>query len=59
MGVGCHMGTHFVGSLGFADDIILLCPTLYGLKTMITILWSICGRIWFTLQWQQKYVIDI
>ena len=36
-GVGCHMGNHFVGSLGFADDITLLCPTLHGLKIMINI----------------------
>ena len=27
-GVGCHMGHHFVGAFGYADDIILLCPYL-------------------------------
>ena len=27
----------FVGALGYADDIILLCPSVYGLKDMIKI----------------------
>ena len=36
-GIGCHIGHHFVGALGYADDIILLCPTAYGLMKMIKI----------------------
>ena len=36
-GIGCHMGHHFVGALGYADDIILLCPSVAGLKDMIKI----------------------
>ena len=36
-GIGCHMGNQFVGALGYADDIILLCPTVAGLKKMISI----------------------
>ena len=36
-GIGCHMGHHFVGALGYADDIILLCPSVAGLKNMIKI----------------------
>ena len=35
--IGCHLGIHYIGALGFADDIILLCPTLAGLKIMISI----------------------
>ena len=31
------MGHHFVGALGYADDLILLSPTVYGMKTMIKI----------------------
>ena len=31
------MGIHYVGALGFADDITLICPTVYGLKLMINI----------------------
>ena len=30
-GVGCHMGNHYTGSLGYADDLTLLAPTLSGL----------------------------
>ena len=36
-GIGCHIGNQFVGALGYADDIILLCPTVAGLKKMISI----------------------
>ena len=36
-GIGCRMGIHYVGALGFADDITLICPTVYGLKLMINI----------------------
>ena len=34
-GVGCYIGHNFVGALGYADDIILLCPSVKGLKNMI------------------------
>ena len=35
--VGCHMGHHFVGAFGYADDIILLCPSLKGMREMVKI----------------------
>ena len=36
-GVGYHMGHHFVGAFGYADDIILLCPSLEGMREMVKI----------------------
>ena len=36
-GIGCHIGHHFVGVFGYADDIILLCPSVSGLMKMIKI----------------------
>ena len=36
-GIGCHIGVHYIGALGFADDIILLCPTISGMRTMLNI----------------------
>ena len=36
-GIGCHVGNHFVGALGYADDIILLSPAATGLRKMIKI----------------------
>ena len=36
-GIGCHLGHKFVGALGYADDIMLLCPTVAGLRKMIKI----------------------
>ena len=34
-GIGCHIGHHFAGAFGYADDIILLCPAVTGLMKMI------------------------
>ena len=39
-GVGCHMGNHYTGSIGYADDLTLLAPTLSGLQVLI----KICER---------------
>ena len=35
--VGCHIGNHYVGVLGYADDLILLCPSVSGIKNMIKV----------------------
>jgi hypothetical protein len=34
---GCHIGHIFCGALGYADDVILLAPTLYSLRSMLQI----------------------
>ena len=34
-GLGCWIGTHYVGSVCYADDLTLLCPSLNGLQGMI------------------------
>ena len=36
-GTGCQVGHYFCGAFGYADDIVLLCPTITGLKKMIKI----------------------
>ena len=36
-GYGCHVGQKFLGALGYADDVLLLSPTLYGLDQMINV----------------------
>ena len=36
-GVGCHIGNYYCGAYGYADDIILLCPSITGLERMIQI----------------------
>ena len=36
-GIGCHVGHYFCDSFGYADDIVLLCSTLFVLKEMIKI----------------------
>ena len=35
--IGCRKGTIFTGALCYADDLLLLCPTIRGLQKMITI----------------------
>ena len=36
-GIGSHIGHNFAGVFGYADDLILLSPSLTGLKNMIKI----------------------
>ena len=38
--VGCYMGGHFTGALPYADDITLLSPSMFGLKTLS----NVCGE---------------
>ena len=32
--VGCHMGGHFTGELAYVDGIILLSPSMSGMRTL-------------------------
>ena len=36
-GFGCNIGSYYFGALGYADDVVLLCPTREGLRKMIRI----------------------
>jgi len=36
-GYGCHVGHQFTGALAYADDVVLLSPSLHGLKRMLQI----------------------
>ena len=36
-GFGCHINNLFYGIVGYADDIVLLSPDLYGLQCMVNI----------------------
>ena len=36
-GSGCHIGNHYVGSLGYADDTVLMAPSLKGLQTIVDV----------------------
>ena len=36
-GGGCHIGNHYVGSLGYADDTVLMAPSLKGLQTIVNV----------------------
>ena len=33
--LGCHVGLTYAGAFGYADDIALVSPSIYGLKKMI------------------------
>ena len=36
-GLGCHINGTYMGALGYADDITLTCPSLYGLNYILDI----------------------
>ena len=36
-GIGCHLGSTFLGAYGYADDVTLLAPTREGLQRMLKI----------------------
>jgi hypothetical protein len=48
-GYGCKIGGHYYGALSYADDLTLICPSLYGLQQML----KICET--FGLQYGVKY----
>ena len=48
-GYGCKMGDKYVGCVSYADDIIIICASLYGLKQMI----KICES--YALKYQVKF----
>ena len=37
LGLGCHVGLTYAGAFGYADDIALISPTIYGLKNMLKV----------------------
>ena len=36
-GFGCRIGHRYAGAFGFADDLILICPTEPGIRNMLKI----------------------
>ena len=36
-GYGCYIGTTFLGALAYADDIVIISPTRYGLRKLLQI----------------------
>jgi hypothetical protein len=36
-GVGCYIGAHFVGAITYADDIVLISPTPFGMRKLLSI----------------------
>ena len=36
-GMGCHIGAYFVGALVYADDIVLVAPTPYAMRSLLSI----------------------
>ena len=37
LGVGCQLGDRYFGALGYADDLVLICPSRDGLQEMLNI----------------------
>lgn len=43
-GSGCHIGSYFAGAFAYADDIILLCPSVSGTKHLLSICEEYAGE---------------
>jgi len=43
-GVGCYVGGRYAGALSYADDLVLLCPSLYGLNEMLNLCSSFASK---------------
>lgn len=56
-GIGCHIGDKFCGAAGYADDLTLISPTIWGLQEMI----NVCEQfgIDFDLCWNPEKTICI
>jgi hypothetical protein len=36
-GIGCYIGTNFVGALAYADDIVILAPTATAMRRLLAV----------------------
>ena len=36
-GIGCHIGNFYVGTLAYADDVVLIAPTASAMRKMLSI----------------------
>ena len=36
-GIGCYIGSNYCGVIGYADDLILICPSLQRTKEMLLV----------------------
>ena len=36
-GIGCHIGNFYVGTLAYADDVVLIAPTASAMRKMLAI----------------------
>ena len=36
-GYGCYVGHHFAGAVAYADDVVLLSPSVYGFKQLLKV----------------------
>ena len=37
LGLGCHVGPTFAGAFSYADDVVLIAPSIYALMKMISV----------------------
>jgi Reverse transcriptase (RNA-dependent DNA polymerase) len=42
-GVGCYIGSNFVGALVYADDVVLIAPTATAMCKIIIHMWRVCN----------------
>ena len=54
---GCHIGHKFAGALSYADDLVIMAPTLAGLQSMITVCEKYSQDNGISLMLQRRHVL--
>ena len=58
-GGGCHINGNFMGVLSYADDITLICPSIWGLNKMLKICNTFSKTIVFYLIRRRPLVLSL
>jgi len=59
LGLGCHVGWHFVGCILYADDIILLSASLTGLKHMLKCCYDVSCELSLKFNCSKSYCLFV
>jgi hypothetical protein len=55
--IGCHIDGTYLGIFMYADDIILLCPSVKGLQSMIHCCLSVCNDLRLSINFSKSHCI--
>jgi Reverse transcriptase (RNA-dependent DNA polymerase) len=59
LGFGCHLASRFVGCLLYADDMIMLCPSVIGLQKMLDVCVEVADVLSLKFNANKSYCIAV